>query len=582
MPDFTEKTLAPGYYLEHFESMLQFVEQRCAPLLGDNDRRSLRRFANLSRPARLLFVRLFNRKGRFFRLGALRYAEISDLESAAAELTEAGLVRAAEDGGKESAAEALDSFSAAILRKAARDLGLKTSGLTKGELVQLLVEAGDTAEVLRRCNPERDLIECGLDDRFEYFKFLFFGDIWTEMTEFVLRDLREVRYAGESSRNFELRFANREAAEREYRLQQARQEFREKQDAVSDSELLAWLASLTGEQAASAEETLDRLLLEAAKYFADREQLESAMALLERTNRPPAREQRVRLLVKAGRSDAAAALAEEMRSDPKDPREEYFAVDFLRKRSCGKSVKSTRAYLKRSETIVLHPEGRVPGRPGEVEAAAVEFFESRGWQAFHTENSLWRALFGLLFWQELYGGSTGIIHSPFQLEPILPPRFTPGEHAGLAAALALLEDKTKLLDHLEETYFANLDTVNAYVYWRPSPLPLVAQCCNRLSLTQLRAVLCRMFDNGGGCMSGFPDLFCYRGENDYVFVEVKGPNDELSASQLAWLRFFEEHGINARAVKGKWERRIKAKRLRSETARVEQPAADAGPSKGNS
>ena len=38
---------------------------------------------------------------------------------------------------------------------------------------------------------------------------------------------------------------------------------------------------------------------------------------------------------------------------------------------------------------------------------------------------------------------------------------------------------------------------------------------------------------------GFPDLFIFRGE-EYAFIEVKSPNDHLSAIQHDWHQFFRE------------------------------------------
>lgn len=38
-----------------------------------------------------------------------------------------------------------------------------------------------------------------------------------------------------------------------------------------------------------------------------------------------------------------------------------------------------------------------------------------------------------------------------------------------------------------------------------------------------------------GCKVGVPDLFCYKDENDWFFVEVKGSDGGLRYTQLAWL-----------------------------------------------
>ena len=51
---------------------------------------------------------------------------------------------------------------------------------------------------------------------------------------------------------------------------------------------------------------------------------------------------------------------------------------------------------------------------------------------------------------------------------------------------------------------------------------------------------------------GFPDLFLWS-DAMFEWVEVKAPNDTLSARQLCWLNFFNEHDMLARVLKVSWK-----------------------------
>ncbi len=48
---------------------------------------------------------------------------------------------------------------------------------------------------------------------------------------------------------------------------------------------------------------------------------------------------------------------------------------------------------------------------------ACRYYQQQGLQAFHSENHLWLALFGLLFWQELFLSTESAIYNEFEKRP---------------------------------------------------------------------------------------------------------------------------------------------------------------------
>jgi DNA polymerase-3 subunit epsilon len=75
------------YYLDHFEEMLVFVGKTYGGILTAEHHEFMGRFSRLSRDARCLLIRMINRRGAIFNRALFKYAEISDIESALAELS---------------------------------------------------------------------------------------------------------------------------------------------------------------------------------------------------------------------------------------------------------------------------------------------------------------------------------------------------------------------------------------------------------------------------------------------------------------------------------------------------------------
>ena len=81
------------YYHDHFTEMLFFVSETYGPVLTERHRAFVETFKALSKDAQCLLIRMINRRGRIFRHGGFRYAEIADAPSALEELRNCNLVR---------------------------------------------------------------------------------------------------------------------------------------------------------------------------------------------------------------------------------------------------------------------------------------------------------------------------------------------------------------------------------------------------------------------------------------------------------------------------------------------------------
>ena len=77
----------------------------------------------------------------------------------------------------------------------------------------------------------------------------------------------------------------------------------------------------------------------------------------------------------------------------------------------------------------------------------------------------------------------------------------------------------------------------------PDHLSGLLKCLTGL---QWRAICERLIKHHRHTRSGFPDLTVWNPDLSVChFVEVKGPNDRLSAKQILWMEFLNNHGITS-------------------------------------
>jgi len=84
----------PFYYLENFQTVLDWVAGRYADLLAADEQDFITSFARLPQASRALYVRMVMRKGCVFRASKLNYAEIGDTRAAMQALVDVGWVQA--------------------------------------------------------------------------------------------------------------------------------------------------------------------------------------------------------------------------------------------------------------------------------------------------------------------------------------------------------------------------------------------------------------------------------------------------------------------------------------------------------
>lgn len=494
------RRLAIGYYLDNLQSLFDFVEARSGDLLLPVELEFLAAFRGASLDARRLWARLAVRRGPWFRIDRLRYAEI-DLPRAIPELVERGL---AERGEEESAQM---SFEFAKFAPLLRLLGL------------------EALDVLR---------------------VLYFGNFGQSLEQFVLRDLGLVRFEAYDLEASGRRFSSREEFDSVALWRGLREEradsLREGLERMLGGEGVGFAGvGAVRPLAVAAQRYFDECLVLAGRDLERSGRHTEALQLFLAAQRPPARERAVRSLEKLGRREEAVALVEAMLAGPLDESERIFSE----RRLAGKRLAPSRRAAPVFEVWTVE----VAAGDAPIEVRTLEALQAKGYQGAFAENALWRSLFGLAFWEEIWAPVAGAFAHPFQYGPLdLHDGWRERREPTISEKLARLIEEEKPGQRLLDLWRSKHGTASSLVFFPPESFPALELATRTLSGKHLAPVFERLSRDLSRYGSGFPDLFLVSPEGLPVVAEVKGPNDVLRPEQIGWLEHFVASGLRAAVI----------------------------------
>ncbi len=549
-------TLPPKYYLDNFYALLEFVEAKYDQLLSEQEKGFIAKFSALSEAGQCLFLRFANRKGQFFRLQKLNYPEIGDLAAPLQELVTAGFCLILNESFYPVLDKALQVFNKQELCQLWKHIDPAVKGLSplkKELLLERMLAAVDHPELLSALMEMETIVVQRYLEEYELLKFLFFGYLGGEMSEFVVRDLGFVQYETLDANKLVPKFNSRQEIEDKFWISGVYQQFRElREDPVAET-LYTWFMQIAGrgeQLGIEARPTFDRLTLKLARLLERQHQCDWALEVYRYSEQPPSRERQVRLLQKKGEVQEALQLCHQMQEAPLNAEESIFSHDFCEKLQRKKAVRATTQLLKEADSIQISETYRYY-----VEKGVIRHFADKGYEVLYSENYLFRSLFGLLFWDVIFDQDVPVYHSPLQRFPadLYLPQFLNRRQEALKAKTEVLSTTKALLRHLRNTYDQKWGIGNPLVGWHENTLPLLEAACKKVPAKALHQVLLAMAQNLKEYGKGFPDLFVWsKKKKEYFFVEVKSPTDSLSPQQLYWLRFFKEVGIKADVLRVKW------------------------------
>jgi len=535
MPSKEPIILPEKYYLDYFNYLLDFVQRQYDHILDAPEYLFIQAFNGLSEDAKCLYLRFSNRKGDFFRLSKIKYAEIGDIDAAKEELLNEDFI---------DINQSLDPIQFRLFTKA--ELVNSFDFLNRSDLkATLLLEL--TEEDVPVLFEQEEIAEVKKNQEVEFLKLLFFGNRYTQMTEFVIRDVGNIKLRKLDESKFKPWFDSREDALGVMHLSQLKRMVREivasdlaLEDFLNEMPWSAWL------ELPKAKESASDLLIEIGTHFERRSELEQAFSYFRLTPKPPANERKIRILEKLNRTDEAIEMAQQLVTQPTNAAELTFASDYLN-RSGIRIDRSMTKRLQSAPSIELKQNGL------RVEQQVLAYFEEQGWNGIHAENFLWRSLFGLVFWEELFNEALGSFHHPLQRQPsdLHGERFYEARKEMLENRINAIKSKKGLIKYLRKIVEENEGISNRFVYWHENLMSYAEITIQHLPLKGLKRVLLEIAKQTKENSTGFPDLFLWT-ESDYQFYEVKSPNDHLSAQQLFWIEFLTSKNIKVDIIRVKY------------------------------
>jgi hypothetical protein len=560
MAEVAEKVeLQPKYYLEYFNYVLDFVQDKYKHILNESEWRFLRKYYCLSEDAQCLFIRFTNRRGLFFKTNKLIYNELRDIPNLLNELTEREFVeKPSVQKHLTFGQDLLHIFSKDELLKIIQNLPETENAksfkkLKKEELIAAVLQNYPYELIIEAINEKEAIIKVNFEFETTFMKFLFFGNRYMDMTEFVVRDLGLIQFETHDDDKLVARFNTRKDAEDKWFITDQNDLFNQLKDIVEPLEIYDWILNVNNsvnDLSEIAKPSYERLVIKIGAFLEKNKHLEESISVYKLTEQVPSRERQARILHKLNLNDEALALCYLMIDEPKNADERFFASDLVNKIQSKKRIskKSTTSWLHQSDSITISEEYR-----GQVELGTIAYFNEEGMNAVFAENHLWRAIFGLIFWDIVFDPALVAFHHPFQRRPsdLYLPDFYQKRKELIISHLDSFQEIHQLLTYMGECYENKFGIANPFVVWLEEIWLMVRKAVEVIELDSLKKILLEMSKNLVENLRGFPDLFVWN-EKSYTFIEVKSPTDNLSNQQLYWLQYFEEIGVKSKVLRVFW------------------------------
>jgi hypothetical protein len=322
--------LAPAYYLDDFEAVIEGVRARYGNLLTPDEQLYLTKLDALSRPAKQLYARLVNRRGPYFRVAKIAYPEIADIEAAVGELVTNAFLKNCL--GRNVPAGVLSCFTHPELKQALRPHKRGSPG-RKSELLATLGDWEGYGAWIAEFLQSNTVVRITESDPWAFLRFLFFGELRDNLSDFVTRALGRVVTEAIEPATLQPLFTCRQQMDDAFRMAQLYANFRSIRDTHTGCEILIWwqAQAIEREQLSAGQDWFDRLIDRLGRTLEREGEPASALKLYATCPVAPARERRARLLIKFGDTDAARGVLREMLAGPCHAEEGYAARQILAK-----------------------------------------------------------------------------------------------------------------------------------------------------------------------------------------------------------------------------------------------------------
>ncbi|KFK36099.1 hypothetical protein AALP_AA4G077200 [Arabis alpina] len=592
-------------YQLNFNVLVQEVLRSCSHLFTADEKAFLESYPSLSEDSQRLFIRLYTRKGPWFRLSNILYPEVSDSLQALKDLTVRGFMTSVEDAnelGYEKMKEIIELLNVTELRDILSMNKVSSRGSRKRDLINSLCSCYNDGTRLNLATMilERTGLCAKISSTAESLIWrverLFFLNGEQDLSSFVLLDLGIIKYPSYNCTDSEHMFSNRTqllAYEEAIEVAQLMDESLDNEDSrtvlkcvmIAETHISSCsldFARVAAFNCFTAPWVYSKVVLLGVSFLENHKRYNHAVNLLRRLLSCFSCDGRrgywtVRLstdLEHMGRPNESLSVAEQGLLDPwvragsrialqrrilrlaKPPRR-WKAPTFA---NLIKNKIPEVTIQGRSLNCEIGMKNRFYGEDGDqcgVEQLALQYYsgEGGGWKGIHTESSIWLTIFGLLMWDILFSDVPGVFQTRFQTAPL-----------DLETESFYLTRKETIESQLEKVANGMAEEILIISYETHRGTACRGMAWERFSLEELRAAVACI---GGQCVaslcrhlaqdyrswcSGMPDLLLWRfKENGYEgeakLVEVKSERDRLSEQQRAWLLLLMDSGFNVEICK---------------------------------
>jgi DNA polymerase-3 subunit epsilon len=533
------KDLPKFYYLTHFNTFLNDVHQKHFDLLGQAEMEFLSGFADLPRGAQATYVRMANRRGYVFDRSKFRYDEIKDQTAQWQILIERGF---AEPISQSLFKDWLESLSKPDLCLMLTDTVCETLFKKSWKKSRLVSVGLDYLDLETTSIPE-NFVGQGFRQTLQYLLFLYFGQIEDNLQRLTHRDLGLVKMSGADRER--VVFESAEAARSAFFYAKSLHDYKHSHDDRM-SQLCGAVADWPDPLCDQAERQRDKLLQKLGGWSERHGKIAEALSLYQRSDAPLCNERVVRLRWtrdEGNDRDWCKARLEAMIENPASDGEAQFAEDFYARKLHKKRTSAATDLLRSASVLTLDEAFR-----NQPERAALKHYKSKGIDAYRTENTPWRNLFGLLFWDLLHRDRKSTRRIPDNLRL---GKFYAQHQTEMERRLKRLDHPSQVMLDLLRTLSQHYGEDNALVHWGSRSLDRIQAIILNAPHGAVAALLRTMAQDWRGTKDGFPDLMLID-EGRIRFVEVKTIGDSLRRNQLTRLRQLSQAGFAVQIVKVDW------------------------------
>tara|TARA_A200000113_G_scaffold164137_1_gene148664 strand:- start:361 stop:2508 length:2148 start_codon:yes stop_codon:yes gene_type:complete len=535
------KDLPPRYYLTHFHEFLGFFEGANRALLSDEAATFIERFKALDDDKQCIVVRAANRKYAVIDRSQFNYSEVSTPQQQIDWLKVNGWFGDLSHASLNDIAGVLTKDALlALLAEYGSTQGL--SSLTKPKLVTRLKEHISTHGWPEQFSLESYLV-CLFDSALRFLLFIYFGNTKSRLNQFSMRDLGVMRTRSDSVTDT-ARFDTKEDALAAwfYANHYSQLAF------YNDDMLLAIAeADFPETEGVSASFYRDQCLYALGlKLLAiDRQK---GLEVLQQAQSDKAKEKWLRESYKDGNEDGVKQALEDIIDNPQSDTLLAFAEDFYA-RKYHKKRTSTVTDMLRSASRTLDID---VSQNQQVERGVLAHYARQGIAGWRTENRLWRSLFGLTFWKQLYEEDTLVTEFDRRPLSLKQNNFYAKFELSIEDLLRKLNTKEKLRFHLHKMATEHYGKVNSLFMWSShllTPIEALIKHGSIDAIYTLLRMMCKDFEN---LRDGFPDIMVF--DKTLRFEEIKAPGDQLRRNQLVSIQRLQQAGFDVAVTTTNWIR----------------------------